>query len=131
MDGDLEMQVEPASSGPKMCTPLPSFYLTHFSHPPPHLTPAPFCMTLTYLAKRQRQNLAKMQARKLAKEQSKMVTVEQQAVAAERRGMTIQEYRGQRPEGQKVNVKSQKRRMRKERERLRKKVEQGEAMDLE
>jgi hypothetical protein len=74
-----------------------------------------------------------MQARKLAKEQSKMVTAEQQTVAAERRGMTIQEYRGQRPEAKKGSkmTESQKRRARKEKERLRKKVEAGEAMDVE
>lgn len=74
-----------------------------------------------------------MEARKLAKEQSKMVTAEQQIVAAERRGMTIQEYRGQRPEAKKAGGKSrtQERRARKEKERLRKKVEEGDRMDLE
>jgi hypothetical protein len=72
-----------------------------------------------------------MQARQLAKEQSKMVTAEQQTVAAERRGMTIQEYRGQRPEGRKSGKsETQKRRSRKERERLKKKAEQENAMDL-
>ena len=73
-----------------------------------------------------------MQARRLAKEQSKMVTAEQQTVAAERRGMTIQEYRGQKPaEKKSVKSESQKRRSRKERERLKKKAEQADAMDVE
>ncbi|KAJ4352713.1 hypothetical protein N0V95_004038 [Ascochyta clinopodiicola] len=98
---DVDMQVEPTSTGPKM-------------------------------SKRQRQNMAKMEARRLAKEQSKMVIPEQQTVAAERRGMTIQAYRGQRPEGRKdAKSESMKRRSRKERERLRKKAEAGDAMEVE
>lgn len=73
-----------------------------------------------------------MQARRLAKEQSKMVIPEQQAVAAERKGMTIQEYRGQRPTGKKdTKGESQKRRSRKERERLKKKAEQAGAMEID
>ncbi|KAF3005838.1 hypothetical protein E8E13_008635 [Curvularia kusanoi] len=101
-DGDLDMQVEPTSSGPKM-------------------------------SKRQRQNLAKMQARKLAKEKSKMVTAEEQTVAAERRGMTIQEYKGGKPPPEKKSGKSETktRRSRKERQRLKKKAEQADAMDIE
>ena len=73
-----------------------------------------------------------MQARKLAKEQSKMVTAEQQTVAAERRGMTIQEYRGHKPPGKRSGKsESQKRRSRKERERLKKKAEQAGAMEID
>lgn len=73
-----------------------------------------------------------MQARKLAKEQSKMVTAEEQTVAAERRGMTIQEYRGQKPAGQKSGKsEGQKRRLRKEKERMKKKAEQADAMEIE
>ncbi|KAH6612719.1 hypothetical protein C7974DRAFT_406219 [Boeremia exigua] len=84
------------------------------------------------MSKRQRQNLARMQARKLAKEQSKMVTVEEQAVAAERKGMTIQEYRGQKPPKKKSEKNdSQRRRSRKERERLKKKAEQAGAMEID
>lgn len=62
-----------------------------------------------------------------------MITMEQQSVAAERRGMKIQEYRGQRPEGMQKGGKteSQKRRSRKERERLKKKAEQADAMEIE
>lgn len=73
-----------------------------------------------------------MQARKLAKEQSKMVTVEEQAVAAERRGMTIREYRGGKPQGKKSGkTETDKRRLRKEKERLKKKAEQADAMEIE
>ncbi|KAJ4984644.1 hypothetical protein SVAN01_09833 [Stagonosporopsis vannaccii] len=100
-DGDLEMNAQPTSSGPKM-------------------------------SKRQRQNMAKMQARRLAKEQSKMIIPEQQTVAAKRKGMTIEEYRGQRPVGKKSEKnESQKRRSRKERERLKKKAEQAGAMEID
>lgn len=61
-----------------------------------------------------------------------MVTPADQSVAAERRGMTIQEYRGGKPEGKKSGKsEGQKRRSRKERERLRKMVEKGDAMDVE
>jgi hypothetical protein len=73
-----------------------------------------------------------MQARKLAKEQSKMVTVEEQVVAAERRGMTIQEYRGGKPQGKKSGkTETDKRRSRKEKERMKKKAEQADAMEIE
>lgn len=62
-----------------------------------------------------------------------MVTTEQQTVAAERRGMTIQQYRGQKPEGVKKSSSdaTKKRRSRKERERLKKKVEQAGAMEID
>lgn len=76
--------------------------------------------------------MARMQARRLAKEQSKMIIPEQQSVAAERKGMVIQEYRGQRPAGKNGGKsEGQKRRSRKERERLRKKAEQAGAMEID
>ena len=61
-----------------------------------------------------------------------MVTAEEQAVAAERRGMTIQEYRGGKPQGKKSGkTETNKRRLRKEKERLKKKAEQADAMEIE
>lgn len=62
-----------------------------------------------------------------------MVTAEQQRVAAERRGMTIQQHRGQKPDGIKKNGSdaTKKRRSRQAREKLKKKLEQASAMDID
>ncbi|KAF1924381.1 uncharacterized protein M421DRAFT_95476 [Didymella exigua CBS 183.55] len=101
-DGDLDMQVEPVATEPKM-------------------------------SRRARQNMERAQARRLAKEKSKMVVSELQTVAAERRGMTIQQYRGLKPEGVKKSRSdaTKKRRSRQAREKLKKKVEQASAMEID
>ncbi len=84
-------------------------------------------------AKRQRQNLRKMETRRLGREKMKMDQAEQQQVAAERRGMSIQEYRGQRAEDKKGKrmSRTQERRARKGRNRLKQKAEEGDKMDVE
>jgi hypothetical protein len=70
-----------------------------------------------------------MEARKRLREQSKMIASGAPPAPVERRGMTLQDSRGKRPDAKKNTT--QARREWKEKARIKKAVEQGDRMDIE